>query len=68
MGSENPIVVEILIEELSDENPYTRVEAIESLGLMGTAAAPAIPQLTRLSNDKHEKVRSAAARTLSKIP
>ena len=53
-----------LIEMLQDDDYLVRMNAAESLGRLGSAAAPALPALIKALEDKQDFVSGAAARTL----
>jgi len=53
-----------LIEMLQDDDYLVRMNAAESLGRLGPAAALALPALIEALEDKQEFVSGAAARTL----
>ena len=57
----------ILSDSLNDTQGYVRVCAIEALGHIGPAAAPATAGLIARLNDASPAVRSAAARALGRI-
>jgi HEAT repeat protein len=57
-----------LLDVLSDEDPNVRREGIDALGKFGPIAGGATRALTYMTkNDKDEKVRQAAAETLTKV-
>ena len=56
-----------LIARAKDNDTEMRYYAIWSLGLIGPDAQPAVPEVLRLLNDKHDDVRRKAAYTLRRI-
>ena len=58
---------EPLIKQLAATDFKARAVAARSLGRMGGEAEAAIPELEKLLEDKHPKVRELAAEALEKI-
>ena len=59
--------IPVLIDLLKDKEWLVRDYAVWTLGNIGPDAKTAIPSLTQLLNDKHEKHRKAAAEAFNKI-
>lgn len=62
-----PVVVPVLIEQLSDEDYHERLLAAGILGAMGPAAVEAVPALEQALNDSDPGVRETAAWALKQI-
>ena len=56
-----------LIKTLDDPHSDVRATAAEAVGMFGPRASAAVPALLRLSDDKVERVREAAAKALRRI-
>jgi len=56
-----------LTDCLSDESPVVRESSARTLGAIGVAANPAVPELIRLTRSAPEPVRAAAEEALAKI-
>jgi HEAT repeat protein len=55
------------VNALDSPDPSIREKAVNVLGRMGPAAAPAVPSLVKLLQDPDISIRKAAARTLGQI-
>ena len=53
MGKEGQTAIPNLIETLSDEDPYVVIETAKALSRFGPAAKDAIPEMTKLLNDRY---------------
>ena len=65
--AEAPMAVEAAISQLRDDDPRVRWQAARSLGLVGAAARPAAPELSRLLRDEDPVVQIHAAVALARI-
>jgi HEAT repeat protein len=59
--------VPLLANALSNEREFVRIEAAMSLGNLGKASTPALPQLEKALQDPSPDVRSAAAEAIQQI-
>jgi len=59
--------VPVLIEALKDESSAVRSSAANTLGIIGSPAKAALPELIRLSADSDETVRAAATEAAGKV-
>ena len=62
-----PESIEPLKRALRDRSPYRRAGAAEALGLMGTAAEPALTSLIESLADKDREVRRQVSFAISQI-
>ncbi len=73
IGGQTQKAISVLTTRLTDTNPNTRRDAVDSLGEMGTAAKSAIPLLVQRLQDEYSdpdfslSIRLAAIRALKKI-
>jgi HEAT repeat protein len=64
----DPDALAALMTALSDKNPFVRAQAARALGVNGSAAAQAIPALTKLlTSDDDGEARRQAATALGRI-
>lgn len=59
-----PLLTQQIIASLAEKHP---LRTMERLGMMGSAAADAVPDLSRLLNDPDPEIRQTAARVLGLI-
>ena len=60
-------VVTALAETLKDPKSNVRRDAVRSLGQLGPVARPALPEVKKLTTDKEQRVRDAAAKSVRQI-
>lgn len=64
LAAVGPAAVEALARACADDDPAVRLAAVDSLGDMGRASAPAMPALQRALGDASAAVRGHAAEAL----
>ncbi len=67
LGKIGPSVLPAVIEKLDDPNPQVRYSAVDTLELIGPAAAVALPQLLEMLAEARPTLRAAILRTLAAI-
>ena len=66
-GPKAEAVVPMLIQALGDEDARVVAESVTALGMIGSVAKKAIPQLEQMENHKDKQVRVRATATLKQI-
>ena len=60
-------IVPVLVELLHDENGIVRLDAVEALGKLGSAAKPTMPVIAESTKDDEVRVREVAGQALEKL-